>query len=117
MCAAAATKEAGQAPAKAAGGLQVPRPAGHCLCGRPIAPDEKFMAAVREAAGAAGGLERIDVGAECWDGFDKTGMLAYWQTVMPRPEEKKKLLVDDEVLCTLFERLADATEPVKIQFR
>jgi len=30
---------------------------------------------------------------------------------------KKKVFVDDEVLCTLFERLADASEPVKINFR
>src|SRR5258708_39729040 len=36
---------------------------------------------------------------------------------MPRPEEKKKLFVDDEVLCTLFERLADVTEPAKVNFR
>ena len=34
-----------------------------------------------------------------------TGLLAFWQTVMPRPEQtKKKLFVDDQVLCELFER-------------
>jgi hypothetical protein len=36
---------------------------------------------------------------------------------MPAAEEKRKLFVDDEVLCTLFERLADAAEPAKINFR
>ena len=36
---------------------------------------------------------------------------------MPHPQEKKKLFVDDEVLCGLFERLADAGEPAKVNFR
>ena len=36
---------------------------------------------------------------------------------MHKSEEKKKVFVDDEVLCTLFERLSDATEPVKVHFR
>ncbi len=36
---------------------------------------------------------------------------------MPRPEEKKKLFVDDQVLCDLFERLAEVTEPAKVNFR
>ena len=54
---------------------------------------------------------------EAWEGFDRAGVLAFWQTVMPAHEQKKKVFVDDEVLCTLFERLADATEPVKVNFR
>jgi hypothetical protein len=37
---------------------------------------------------------------------------------MPRHDQvKKKLFVDDEVLCTLFERLADTTEENKLHFR
>ena len=72
------------------------------------------MAAVRETPA---GLERVDVAAEHWDAFDRSGLLAYWHTVMPRVEEKKKVFVDDEVLCTLFERLAEATEPAKVAFR
>jgi hypothetical protein len=36
---------------------------------------------------------------------------------MPAAEEKKKVFVDDEVLCTLFERLGEATEPAKVNFR
>ncbi|QOV90536.1 hypothetical protein [Humisphaera borealis] len=72
------------------------------------------MAGVRETLA---GIERIDVSLGCWDQADKTDLLASWQSVMPRAEEKRKLLVDDEVLCTLFERLADATEPAKQNFR
>jgi len=43
--------------------------------------------------------------------IDRAEVLAFWQGVMPRAEAKKKLFVDDTVLCELFERLADATEP------
>jgi len=34
---------------------------------------------------------------------------------MPRAEAKKKIFVDDEVLCGLFERLADTAEPSKLK--
>jgi len=101
---------------KPAGSYDVPRPAGVCaVSGRAIAPGEKFVAAVRETPT---GLERIDVSPQAWGEFDKASLLGFWQTVMPRPEQKpKKPFVDDEVLCTLFERLADASEPAKINFR
>jgi hypothetical protein len=104
-------------PAKAArpGGYEVPRGGGKCaVSGRAIAADEKYFAAVRETPL---GIERTDVSPECWEGFDKTGILAFWQTVMPKAGEKKKVFVDDEVLCSLFERLSDASEPSKINFR
>ncbi|GIW75246.1 MAG: hypothetical protein KatS3mg104_0309 [Phycisphaerae bacterium] len=42
----------------------------------------------------------------------------FWQSVMPQPGvEKKKPFVDDEVLCDLFDRLSETTEPTKRQFR
>jgi len=95
---------------KPSGTYDVPRPAGLCaVSGRAIVPGEKFSAAVRETPT---GLERIDVSPEAWPGFDKARLLGFWQTVMPQPEQKaKKLFVDDDVLCTLFERLADTSEP------
>jgi hypothetical protein len=100
------------------GGYDVPRPEGHCaVTGRKIEPGEKFFAAIRETPE---GIGRVDVSPEAWEGFDHSrggGVLAFWQTVMPAHEQKKKVFVDDEVLCTLFERLADATEPVKVNFR
>lgn len=97
------------------GVLDVPRAAGKCaVSGRAITPGEKYVAAIREMTA---GIERLDIAPECWEGFNRDDLLAYWQTVMPQSEEKKKLFVDDEVLCTLFERLADATEQVKVHFR
>ena len=72
------------------------------------------MAALRESAG---GFERVDVALEHWDAFDKTSLLGFWKTHLPKSAEKKKLFVDDEVLCGLFERLSDASEPAKLNFR
>jgi hypothetical protein len=107
---------AAAAPNKpASGGYEVGRPQGKCVVtGKPIAPDEKFMAALRETPT---GMERLDVSLEAWKDFDKSRLLASWQTTMPRPEAKKKVFVDDEVLAQLFERLGETTEPAKLNFR
>jgi hypothetical protein len=97
-------------------GYSVARPHGKCaLTGAPIAEGEKFMALLRETPM---GLERLDIAMTAWPEADKTGALAFWQCIMPRHDQvKKKLFVDDEVLCTLFERLADTTEENKLHFR
>jgi len=97
------------------GGYDVPRPGGKCaVSGRVIAPGEKFIAAVRETPAS---LERLDIALECWEDFKRADLLGYWHATMPSAQEKKKLFVNDEVLCTLFERLADATEQTKVHFR
>ena len=102
--------------ARKAGGYDVPRPAGVCaVSGRAIEPGEKYYAVVRETPT---GLERLDVSPEAWASFERRDLLGFWHTTMPHPEQKpKKLFVDDEVLCTLFERLADTGEPAKLNFR
>lgn len=72
------------------------------------------MAALRETPL---GLERLDVATEAWEAFDKSGLLASWLARMPEPHEKRPLFVDDTVLVDLFERLGEATEQAKINFR
>ena len=102
-------------PATGPGGYEVARPHGQCArCDATIEPDQKLMAALRETPE---GFERIDVCLNCWEEFDRANVLAFWKTTMPRPEAKKKLFVDDEVLCDLFERLGTAEEPSKLNFR
>ncbi|HEX8341721.1 MAG TPA: hypothetical protein VF624_12500 [Tepidisphaeraceae bacterium] len=100
----------------AASPYAVARPAGKCAAtDRVIAAGEKFMAVLRETPA---GMERVDYAIEAWPNVDTAGALAYWQSVMGEPgEQKRKMFVDDEVLCTLFERLSDATEPNKLSFR
>src|SRR2546421_183952 len=80
----------------------------------PIEPQQPLMAALKETAI---GFERLDVCLNCWPTFDKADLIGFWKTSMPLVEQKKRLFVDDEVLCQLFERLADAAEPAKLNFR
>jgi hypothetical protein len=105
-----------QAPAGTSSGYEVTRPQGQCsVCQQAIEPEQKLMAALLETPT---GFRRIDVCPSCWPNYErKDAVVAFWQTVMPRPEQKKKLFVDDTVLCELFERLADVQEPAKLNFR
>ncbi len=110
------------APAKgnqqpnAVAGYSVSRPAGKCAAtGADIVPGDKFMALVRETPA---GLERLDYTIDAWPQVEKADALAFWQTIMPQPDQvKKKPFVDDEILVGLFERLAETTEENKIHFR
>lgn len=96
-------------------GYEVARPLGKChVTGETIQPGEKFMAALRETPQ---GFERVDVSMPAWPQFERKDVVAFWQATMPAHEQKKKMFVDDEVLCDLFERLKDTTEPPKLNFR
>lgn len=96
-------------------GYEVSRPHGKCAkCESVIEAGSKLMALLRETPA---GFERLDICLSCWPNVDRGDALGFWQTVMPKAEQKKKIFVDDEVLCGLFERLAGATEPAKINFR
>lgn len=103
------------ATSSTSGAYEVARARGQCvMCQSQIPPQQPLMAALRETAT---GFERLDVCLNCWDAFDKTDLVGFWKTSMPLVEQKKRLFVDDEVLCQLFERLHDATEPAKLNFR
>ena len=42
---------------------------------------------------------------------------SFWRTSVPAADEKRNILVDDQVLMDLFERLADDERPQRIAFR
>jgi hypothetical protein len=97
------------------GSYDVARPQGTCVaCQKTIEPGDKLTAFLRETPQ---GFERLDVCVACAPSFDRTNILGFWQTVLPKHEQKKKMFVDDQVLCELFERLADTAEPAKVNFR
>ena len=97
------------------GGYQFSKPQGICcITKQPIEPGQKFMAALRETPA---GFERLDISLDAWAQFDQKDVIGFWQTVMPRSEQKKKVFVDDQVLCEIFERLAETIEPAKLNFR
>ncbi|HIJ69783.1 MAG TPA: hypothetical protein HPP87_00295 [Planctomycetes bacterium] len=62
------------------------------------------------------GFERRDFSVEYWQ-ENQPPVYCYWRTKMVRPDHKKKLFVDDDMLMTFFERLADDTGPDKVNFR
>jgi len=96
-------------------GYQFAKPQGIChITQQPIAPGQKFMAALRETPA---GFERLDISLDAWPQFDRKDVIGFWQTVMPKHEQKKKVFVDDQVLCEIFERLSETTEPAKLNFR
>ena len=96
-------------------GYEVARPQGKCmLCEQPIPPEQKFMAALVDLPA---GFQRIDCCEACWPKRERKDIIAFWQTAMHKTEQKKRLFVDDAVLCELFERLADVEEPAKVNFR
>ena len=63
------------------------------------------------------GFERTDTMLECWPQVDRALLLAFWQSAVPVHEARKKVFVDDAVLCELFERLKDTAEEPKLNFR
>ena len=90
---------------------------GRCVaCERELSAGEEFLATVREDGE---GLTRHDYCPACAEKrpADEPGVLAAWRTRAPKPQEKKRLFVDDDVLVSFFERLAEAEEEAKVNFR
>ncbi len=96
----------------------VARPTGRCAAtGQPLEPGHACIATLCEQPDAEG-LERRDYSAEAWaDGLRPDGLFSYWRSVVPRPDDARGGLVDDEVLRDLFERLATDERPQRVAFR
>lgn len=99
----------------------VGRPHGFChVTGEAIAPGASYFASLRETSE---GFERLEFSAAAWAQWpaeQKETLLAFWRATMPSAEserDKRRILVDDEVLAELFRRLADVAEPEKLAFR
>ena len=93
---------------------EIDRPLGQCSgSGRTIDYGEEYFAALLETGG---GFERRDFSKEYWES-EKPKVYCYWRTRLPRPDEKRPIFVDDEMLMAFFERLEHETEQEKINFR
>src|SRR5882672_12248059 len=97
---------------------QVARATGVCAAsGRGLAAGAACIATLCEREGDEG-LERRDYSLEAWEsGVRPERLFSYWRTKAPEPHDRQRLLVDDEVLLNLFERLAEDTRPQRIAFR
>jgi hypothetical protein len=79
---------------------------------------------------------RVDFCQGCWEGgrrpeqlapealglaeagsAARLSMFSFWKTVVPLPQQKKKLLVDDTVLADVFQRMEGKSEPQEVRFR
>lgn len=74
---------------------------------------EEYFAALVETEN---GLQRRDFSAEYWN-TEKPQVFCYWKTKLPHPDQKKQVFVDDDMLVSFFERLANETDREKINFR
>ena len=93
---------------------EIDKPLGQCCgTGKKIEYGEEYFAALVETEE---GLARRDFCADYWR-QQKPDVFCYWKTRLPRPDEKKHIFVDDEMLMAFFERLGKETEQEKINFR
>ena len=81
--------------------------------GRSIECGEDYFAALVESAE---GLIRKDYSVEYWES-ENPEVYCFWKTRLPKPDEKKHIFVDDEMLMAFFDRLKEETEPEKVNFR
>jgi len=93
---------------------EINRPQGQCAgSGRKIEQGEDYYGALVETEQ---GLERRDFASEYWE-REKPPVYCFWKTRLAAPDEKKELFISDEMLMAFFERLANETDPEKVQFR
>ena len=83
------------------------------VTGRELAEGEEFHAVLFEDGES---FRRADYSLDAWDG-PPPGAFCHFKTRIPVQQEKKRLLVDDDLLVEFFRRLADETEPARRQFR
>jgi hypothetical protein len=81
--------------------------------GRELQPGERIFSVLYEREGQ---WVREDVASDAWTGPPPQAF-SFWQTRVPSPKERRRLLVDDDMLRELFERLEKATEVRQVQFR
>jgi len=97
---------------------QVARATGRCSAsGRVLEPGSACIATLCERPGEEG-FERRDFAMDAWEaGCRPDGLFSYWRTIVPHPDDKPRLLLDDTVLMDLFERLGSDERPQRVAFR
>jgi hypothetical protein len=89
--------------------------------GRVLAAGEPIVATLCDAPSdeaSVQGFVRRDFALEAWSaGARPGGMVCFWKTVAPAPDEKRRILVDDDTLLELFDRLEGDDRPQRIAYR
>lgn len=97
---------------------RVARPTGTCAeTGQPLEPGSDCVATLCERS-EDDQFDRLDYCVQAWeDGARPERLFSYWRTVVPQTDAKQKILVDDDVLVDLFDRLGDDVRPQRVAFR
>jgi hypothetical protein len=99
---------------------EISRSSGVCAAtGRVLSPGEPCIAALCERADDEGvPFLRLDYSVEAWQqGTRPERLFSFWRTTVPEPHAKRRMFVDDELLLSVFERLAADERPQRIAFR
>jgi hypothetical protein len=97
--------------------IPVGKPTFRCAAtGAALPAGTACMTAVRETE--QGGFERLEYGMEAWnDGARPDGLLCWWKTIMPEADARKRLVLDDEAIEEVFDRLVDDARPNRVAVR
>ncbi len=100
------------------GRYQVARSTGRCAAtDRVLEPGTPCVATLCDEV-EGDGFMRVDFSIEAWDAGERPpGLFSFWRTMVPDAKPDTRVLVDDEVLLDLFDRLADDDRPQRIAFR
>jgi len=81
-----------------------------------LATGTPCMSAIRE--NATHNLERLDFSMTAWlDGARPEGMICFWKTIMPATDRKRGIVIDNEAVEEIFERLAGDDRPNRVAIR
>jgi hypothetical protein len=98
--------------------FNIAKSSGCCTsCEKQLEPGDTYTATLRETDDE---FFREDYCPACWEQTREQiseDVFGVWQGQIPQPRQKKKLLVDDEVLLNFFQRLEGAQQTERIQFR
>ena len=107
-----------------ASGYQLGKSTGLCAeTGRSLEPGTPCVAALcepleGEQEGLALGMVRYDYSVEAWEaGARPERLFGWWRSSIPEPGGAKRLLVDDDALMDLFDRLGEEDDPRRRAFR
>jgi hypothetical protein len=93
---------------------EIRKTVGQCFgTGQEFAIGQEYFAAL---VATESGLERRDYSIDYWNEH-KPEVYCFWKSKMPNPEQKKKLLINDDMLMAFFDRLSTETDPEKVNFR
>jgi len=85
-----------------------------CACGRKLAENETYFAALYEQGEE---FVRRDFCADCWEkARAEGGMFSFWKTAVPPREHKRRLFADDQVLLDFFLRLEGEADEQRRHF-